>query len=110
MVVLRTRAAVAKCPFAEVGTITPLPFDPKSDAERRMVAQVRAQVRVYGETTVYTKSETKRGLARTVEWTDVYVKRTSAAPLNVSGCDGVHCVQPALSPDERSVVFIRTEG
>jgi hypothetical protein len=75
-----------------------------------MVAQVRAQDRVYGDTTVYTKTETKRGLSRNIEWMDVYIRRGSGEPQNISGCDGVSCVQPALSPDRRSVAYVRTQS
>jgi hypothetical protein len=92
------------------GRITPLPYDPKSDGQRRMVAQVRAQDRVYGDTTVYTKTETKRGLSRNIEWMDVYIRRGNGEPQNISGCDGVSCVQPALSPDRRSVAYVKTQG
>ena len=92
------------------GKVTLLPYDAKSDDQRRMLAQVRAQDRVYGETTLYTKTESKRGLARTIEWTDVYLRRGNEAPQNVSTCDGVSCVQPALSADGRSVAFVKTGG
>ena len=56
---------------------------------------------------VYSETESKRGLSRTIEWTDVYLRRGTAAPRNVSACDGVNCVQPALSPDGRSVAFVK---
>jgi Tol biopolymer transport system component len=62
---------------------------------------------VYGDTRVYTETESKRGLSRNIEWTDVYLRRSNAAPLNVSTCDGVNCIQPALSPDGRSVAFVK---
>jgi len=89
------------------GKLTPLPSGPSED-ERVLVAQIRGQERTYGDTVVYTKTETKRGLSRPIEWTDVYVKRGGEAPLNVSACDGVNCVEPALSPDRHSVVFVKT--
>lgn len=90
------------------GRVTPLPYDATSDEQRRMLAQIRAQEREYGTTSVYTRTEGRRGLSRYVEWIDVYIRRGTAAPRNVSACDGVSCVQPALSPDGRSVVFIKT--
>jgi Tol biopolymer transport system component len=31
-------------------------------------------------------------------------------PQNVSGCDGVNCGQPALSPDGRRVAFVKAGG
>ena len=92
------------------GRVTPLPYDAASEEQRRMLAQIRGQEREYGTTTVYTKTESRRGLSRNLQWTDVYIRRGTAAPRNVSACDGVNCVQPALSPDGRGVVFIKTEG
>jgi hypothetical protein len=94
----------------ESGRVVPLAFDASSEPQRRMLAQVRAQERTYGDTVVYTKTETRSGLSRAVEWTDVFVGRGRAAPRNVSGCDGVNCVQPALAPDGRTVAFIKTDG
>lgn len=42
-------------------------------------------------------------------WTDVYLQpEKSATAVNVSRCNGDRCGQPALSPDGRQVVFIRS--
>lgn len=102
----------AASPLAAVslrtGKIAPLPYDGRSNDEQRALAQVRAQDRVYGATTLYIKTETKQGISRPVEWTDVYVQ-SGGAPRNISACDGVNCVQPALSPDGRTVAFIKAE-
>ena len=84
--------------------------DPKSDAERRMLAQVRGQERTYGDAAVDVKTEAKRGLSRTIEWTDVYFPRGSSSPQNVSACDGVNRGQPSLSPDGRRVAFVKAGG
>jgi len=92
------------------GTVTSLPYDGKSDAERRMLAQVRGQERTYGDASVYVRTESKRGLARAIEWTDVYLRRGNAPPQNVSACDGVSCGQPALSPDGRRIAFVKAGG
>jgi hypothetical protein len=92
------------------GSSVPLAYDPKSEKDRRMLAQIRGQYRVYGEIHVYTKTESKQGLSRMVEWNDVYVRRGDGAPQNISGCDGASCVQPSLSPDGRTVAFIKTGG
>jgi hypothetical protein len=92
------------------GAVTHWPYNVKSADDRRMLAQVRGQDRVYGDVAVYLKTESKRGLARSVEWTDVYVRRGNAAPQNVSECDGVSCGQPALSSDGRNIAFIKTGG
>jgi hypothetical protein len=91
------------------GPTTPLPYDAESDATQRVVSQIRSQVRVYGGTTVYTREETKRGLAGVREWTDVYVARGGAMPENVSACDGDDCVEPALSPDGQRVAYVKTQ-
>jgi hypothetical protein len=91
------------------GTVTPLPYNAGSDDERRMLAQIRGQDRVYGSTMLYTKTETKHGLSRDIEWTDVYVRRGNAEPRNITACDGSNCVQPALSPDGRRVAYVKVE-
>ncbi len=89
-------------------TMSPLPYDPKSADERAVLAQVRAQDRVYGNATVYTKTESKQGMSRKLEWTDVYLQRGSTPPQNVSKCDGINCGQPSLSPDGRSLAFVKS--
>ena len=113
-VVVLLASPVAGAPLASLslttGMLTPLPHDSQSEDERTLLAQIRGQDRTYGDTVVYTKAEARRGLSRSIEWTDVYVKRGSGAPQNVSTCDGVNCVQPALSPDGRSVVFVKAGG
>jgi hypothetical protein len=91
------------------GKVSPLRYDDSSEQQRRMVAQIRSQDRTYGDTTVYTKTETKPGLSRTIEWTDVFLTRGAGSPQNVSACDGANCVQPALSPDGRSVAFVKVQ-
>lgn len=51
----------------------------------------------------------ERGAQRQPSWTDVYLQpEKSAAAVNVSRCNGDRCGQPALSPDGRQVVFIRS--
>jgi hypothetical protein len=90
------------------GRVTPLPYDAASEEQRRMLAQIRGQNREYGTTRVYAKTESRRGPSGRLQWTDVYIRRGTAAPRNVSMCDGVSCVQPALSPDGLGVVFIKT--
>jgi hypothetical protein len=102
----------AESPLAIVslkgGKITRLPYDRNSNDEQRALTQVLGQDRVYGKTTLYIKTETKQGLSRPIEWTDVYIQ-SDGPPRNLSACDGVNCVQPALSPDGRTVAFIKVE-
>ena len=103
----------AGSPLASVSlldaTATALPFDAADASQQRVLAQIRGQERTYQETTVYTRTETKSGLTRPVEWIDVFVKRGAAPPQNVSACDGVNCVQPALSRDGQRVVFVKVQ-
>jgi hypothetical protein len=110
--VVLVEAAVGGSPLGvlslRTGRITPLPVDASSEEQKRMLAQIRGQERAYGTASVYTRTESRRGMSRTTQWSDVYVRRGDAAPRNLSACNGVSCVQPALSPDGRSVVFIKT--
>jgi hypothetical protein len=94
----------------EYGKVTSLPYDAQSDDQRRMLAQIRGQDRAYGTASVYLKTERKQGLSRVIEWTDVYLRRGDSTPQNVSRCDGVSCAQPALSPDEWWVAFVKAGG
>lgn len=91
------------------GSVTPLAYDETSSDQQRALNWIRGQDRVYGETNVYVKTETKQGLSRAIEWTDVFLQRKAAEPWNVSACDGANCTQPALSPDGRRVAFVKTE-
>jgi hypothetical protein len=75
-----------------------------------MLAQVRGQERTYGDASVYVRTESKRGLSRTIEWTDVHFRRGNAPPRNVSACDGANCGQPALSPHGRRIAFVKAGG
>jgi hypothetical protein len=88
--------------------LNPLPYDPESPEEQRVLAFVRGGERVYGDTRVYTRTESRRGLSRTIEWMDVYLARGAAAPLNVSMCDGTDCGEPALSQDGQRVAYVRS--
>jgi hypothetical protein len=89
------------------GRVTPLAVDPASEAQQRMVAQIRAQERTYGTTSVSTRAQRRRSGSSTTEWSDVYVRSGNGAARNASACNGVNCAEPALSPDGRSIVFIK---
>lgn len=93
----------------KTGTVVPLPYAGSPD-QKEMLAQIRGEERLYGATRLYVKTESKRGLSRVIEWTDVYVRRGDSTPRNVSGCDAVNCGQPALSPDGRLVAFVKAGG
>ncbi len=90
------------------GKMTVVPFDEKSKDDRRTIVHLRGWERVYGESKVYVRSETRNGLAGPIEWTDVYLKQSGSEPINVSSCDGTNCTQPALSQNKRFVAYIKT--
>jgi Tol biopolymer transport system component len=73
-----------------------------------MLGQILGEDRVYGTARVYLNPERKQGLSRDIEWTDVYLQRGDSTPENVSRCNGVSCMEPALSPDGRRVVFVKS--
>jgi len=91
------------------GKMTVVPFDEKSKDDRRTIAHLRGWERVYGDSKVYVRSETKSGLAGPIEWTDVYLKQPASEPINVTRCDGTNCSQPALSQNKRFVAYIKTK-
>jgi hypothetical protein len=93
------------------GQVTVLPYDKNSEEDGKMLEHILAWERVYdsGKISVYTKTDTKEGLAGTIEWSDVYLKRAGQEPVNVSKCDGANCGQPSLSPNGRYVVYIKAQ-
>jgi hypothetical protein len=90
------------------GSLQVLPVDRTSIDQQRLLGTIRNQERVYGETKLYLSVERKEGLARAVEWTDIFVSRGLLPAQNISQCDGVNCTQPALSSDGNYMVFIKS--
>jgi len=91
------------------GKLDPLSYDPLSSEDRHMLEHLSAWDRDYGETNVYINQQTKSGMAGTLSWTDVFLKKGSNAPIDVSNCDGINCGQPSLSPDGRLLAFVRAD-
>jgi hypothetical protein len=89
------------------GRVAPLPYDDTSEEQRHMLARIRSDERHYGTTGVYLTTQSRPGKTRPLRWTDVYIRSASAAGRNISRCDGVSCAQPTVSPDGRSVAFIK---
>jgi len=89
------------------GRRSTLPIDAGSDDERLMLAQIRDNTRTYGDIRLSTRTESRDGVTRKIEWTDVYFQRGSTSAVNVSNCAGRRCSQPALSPDGHRVVFVK---
>lgn len=92
------------------GKVEVLSYDPSSNDDRHMVEHLSGWDRDYGDTSVYINQQTKSGMAGTMSWTDVFLKKGSTAPIDVSNCDGINCGQPSLSPDGRLVAFVRAVG
>ena len=72
-----------------------------------MLTHLRGWERVYGNTKVYVKKETRTDLSGLLEWTDVYLKQSDKDPRNVSKCDGINCGQPSSSENGRYVVYVK---
>ena len=90
------------------GKIADLAHDPQQD--RRLLAHLRGHERVYDQTKLYLKTETKPSVTGgQTEWLEVYVKQGDAPPHAVSRCDGFDCAQPSLSDDGTQVVFIKAQ-
>jgi len=101
-----------KAPVAVVSVAGPSlvrqPVDLSVLEQQRLVANLRGQNRSAGGLRIIVDRLDKDSLAGVVEWTDVFVEDGSAARRNLSRCDGVSCIQPALSPDRTRVVYVRS--
>jgi hypothetical protein len=82
---------------------------PKSREERRLLVHLKGWRRVYGDTVLYVKRETKDTMSGAIQWDDVYIKQGGESPANLSRCDGINCGQPSLSSDGRKVVYVKKE-
>jgi hypothetical protein len=91
------------------GQTTLLPYDRTSEKDQSMVAHLQEWVRIYDDTTLYTVRRETTGMAGTIEWTDVYLKRGETPLQNLSKRDGVNCGQPSRSHDGGQVVYICAE-
>jgi hypothetical protein len=56
------------------GQVTRLPYDGESQDYGGMISHMKEWERVYGDTKVYVRTESKSDMAGTVGWTDVYFK------------------------------------
>ena len=90
------------------GAIAEISYDANSPNDRKLLNHLKGWERVYGNTMVYPRAQTRESVTGTVEWQDVFLKKDDAAPVNVSRCEGANCGQPSLSGDGSKVVFIRT--
>jgi hypothetical protein len=90
------------------GAIVPLPYDPQSSRDHQILEHLQDWQRVYDDTTVYVKRESKQALSGPVEVFNVFVKTPGRVPKDVSHCDLANCGQPSLSPDRNHVLFIKS--
>jgi len=94
----------------QAGTLFRIPHNPLSNEDKVMLAHLAGWERDYGDTRVYTEKNEKEGAGgTTIEFSDVYVKRGSDAPINLSNGNSISSSQPSLSADGQRVVFIRGE-
>jgi hypothetical protein len=91
------------------GKLADLPYNDDDKDQRRMLAHMRGDERIYPGARVYVITESSKGIEGAREWTDVYMQRGSAKEQNVSRCDGKDCNQPSLSPDGKTVVYIQSQ-
>jgi hypothetical protein len=89
------------------GRIEPLPFDQKSEVDRRLLAILSGWERTYGPKKVFVRRQSEEDLSGTIAWTDVFFKQEGQDPINVSHGDGVNCGQPSLSHNGVLVTYIR---
>jgi hypothetical protein len=102
-------------PFAALlsipsGRLVVIPHNPDSSEDQVMLAHLSGWERIYGGTRVYTEKNEKEGPGgTTLEFSDVYLKRVSDPPINLTNGNRLSSSQPSLSADGQKVVFIRGE-
>lgn len=102
------RLAFAAMVSANGGTLIRIPHNPLSHADQVMLAHLTGWERDYGNMRLYTEKNEKEGVGGiTIEFSDVYLKRGSNPPINLTSGNGASSSQPSLSADGRSVVFVR---
>ena len=110
VLVLRTQqdAEIAVLSLA-TGELTPIRYD--ADSDGMLLAHLRGNERVYGDTILYLRKETRTDVTGAVlDWTDVFIKEGGGRPRNISQCDGVDCSQPSLSADRSRIAFVRAHA
>ena len=75
-----------------------------------LLGRMRGQSRGHGEMLVMVQTQSRSGLSRTLEWTDIMTLPRRGEPANLSRCEGLNCSQPALSADGARVVFVKADG
>jgi hypothetical protein len=77
--------------------------DMNAAEDQAAIARIRNWERVYGEQTLSVDKRTEDGR----RWTDVFLRASGKESVNVSRCEKATCGQGSLSPDGKSVLYIR---
>ena len=91
------------------GALRTLALDLGNAKAQHLLGRMRGQDRGNAELLLLVQTQSRRGLARTLEWTDIMALSRRGDAANLSRCDGVNCSQPALSADGRRVVFVKAD-
>lgn len=111
LVLQREPAAPVALLSLRAGTLASLPFDRNAQDQRRIVAHLQSEERVYGDVHVFVRTVTKPGAQGQGlhDCEDVYFETVGAPPHALSACDGASFRQPTLSPDGRRAAYVRLE-
>ena len=92
----------------KTGAMTAIPHDAHSDQDETMLSHLAGWERVFGDIRLSCEDEEKDAPGgRTIRFTDVYLRRGSDRPIDLTNGNGVSSCQPSLSGDGKRVVFIR---
>lgn len=81
-----------------------LPFDETLKDHREMMIRLESSERTYGNIQVYPQTRSADGIGGK----DIYVDKPDGTHMNVSEGGNADCNQPALSHDQRLVVYVKT--
>ena len=93
----------------ETGQLTPIPLNPDSDDDRKMLSHLRGWDRYYGSSNeISVNSEIRVDKQFGIRWREVQY-RDSKGKIEVTQCKPNRCGQPSLSESHKSVVFIKAK-
>jgi hypothetical protein len=92
----------------KTGATTAIPHDAHSDQDETMLSHLAGWERDFGDVRLSCEDEEKAAPGgRAIRFTDVYLRRGSDRPIDLTNGNGVSSCQPSLSGDGKRVVFIR---
>ena len=91
------------------GRVSEMPYDQQSQKDLRMLNHLMGWERVYDGTTIYVRDGRDPADGPNGLETNVFLQQGDAEAVNLSGCKGLLCGQPALSHNGRTLVFIKSE-